>query len=129
MRRLIEMTWDYPFGGTCDTGYSVYPSKERPAGPVLNEKTMWAQAEVSIGCLMAFEQTGEAWSSEWFERSWEYLQQTMVTDCGVWRQAVDRQGRDKQREGISIYRRGNFHQPRCLMFLMRTLNRMIARSA
>ena len=129
MRRLIEMTWDYPFGGTCDTGYHVYPTKEHPVGPVLNEKTMWAQAEVSIGCLMAFEQTGETWSREWFERSWEYLQRTMTTDCGVWRQAVDRKGNDKQREGISIYRRGNFHQPRCLMFLMRTLNRMIARSA
>jgi len=128
MKRLIEMSWDYPFGGTCDTGYFVFPMDERPAGPLLNEKTMWAQSEVSIGCLMAFEQTGEDWAREWFERSWEYLQRTMTTDCGVWRQAVDRQGMDKQREGISIYRRGNFHQPRCLMYLIKTLDRMIAQS-
>ena len=129
MRRLIEMSWDYPFGGTCDTGYSVLASQNRPAGPILDEKTMWAQSEVSIGCLMAYEQTGEPWALEWFDRSWAFLQRTMVTECGVWRQAVDRQGGDKQREGISIYRRGNFHQPRCLSFLIKTLNCMIGRSA
>lgn len=128
MRRLIEMSWDYTFDGTCDTGYNVFASKEYPAGPVLDIKTMWAQAEVSIGCLMAYEQTGEAWSGEWFERSWAFLQRTMTTDHGVWRQAVDRQGNNKQREGISSYRRGNFHQPRCLMYLMRIAGRMIARN-
>ena len=126
MRRLIEMSWDYPFEGTCDTGYHVLASDRHPAGPVLDIKTMWAQSEVSIGCLIAFEQTGEAWAREWFERSWTFLQRTMTTDHGVWRQAVDRSGNDMQREGISIYRKGNFHQPRCLMYLMRSLERLNA---
>ena len=34
---------------------------------------------------------------------------------------------DMQREGISNYRQGNFHQPRCLMYLMKTLERMLDR--
>ncbi len=124
MRRLIEMSWDYPFEGTCDTGYHVYASDEHPAGPILEMKTMWAQTEVAVGCLLAFEHSGETWARELFERSWSYLQRTMTTDHGVWRQAVDREGKDLQREGISIYRKGNFHQPRCLLYLMQALRRM-----
>lgn len=127
MRRLIEMSWDYTFDGTCDTAYHVFGSNDHPAGPVLNEKTMWAQSEVSVGCLMAYQQTGEEWARDWFERSWSFLQKTMSTDHGVWRQAVDRQGKDLQREGISIYRKGNFHQPRCLMYLMKLLGQMSAK--
>lgn len=124
LRRLIEMSWDYPFEGTCDTGYHVHASDQHPAGPILEVKTMWAQTEVAVGCLLAFEHSRETWAQEWFERSWSYLQRTMTTDHGVWRQAVDREGRDLQREGISIYRKGNFHQPRCLMYLMQALRRM-----
>jgi N-acylglucosamine 2-epimerase len=127
MRRLIEMSWDHVFDGTCDTAYNVYSTKDNPAGPVLDEKTMWAQTEVCIGCMLAYEQTGEAWAREWFERSWNFLQRTMKTEHGVWRQAVDRQGNNKQREGISVYRQGNFHQPRCLMYLMASLQRMLDR--
>lgn len=125
MRRLIEMSWDHVFDGTCDTAYHVFATGKHPAGPVLETKTMWAQTEVVIGSLMAWEHTREAWARDWFERSWSYLQRTMTTPYGVWRQAVDRQGRDKQREGISPYRRGNFHQPRCLMYLIRRIERII----
>jgi mannose/cellobiose epimerase-like protein (N-acyl-D-glucosamine 2-epimerase family) len=125
MRRLIEMSWDYVFDGTCDTGYHAVATEKDPAGPVLDEKTMWAQTEVCIGCLLAYEHTGEQWALDWFKRSWDFLQRTMPTEHGVWRQAVDRQGHDKQREGISKYRQGNFHQPRCLMYLMESAQRML----
>jgi N-acylglucosamine 2-epimerase len=124
MRRLIEMSWDYTFEGTCDTAFHVFASGEHPAGPALDEKTMWAQSEVSIGCLLTYQLTMEEWAREWFERSWEFLQRTMTTDYGVWRQAVDRKGKDLQRKDVSIYRKGNFHQPRCLMYLMRMLAQM-----
>ena len=124
MRHLIEMSWDYVFGGTCDTAYHVEATAEVPAGPVLDVKTMWAQSEVVVGCLLALEESGESWAQEWFQKSWSYLQKTMITDTGVWRQAVDRRGSDKQREGISIYRRGNFHQPRCLMYMIQILQRL-----
>ncbi len=126
MRSLIEMSWDHVYDGTCDTGYNVFAVDGNPAGSVVETKTMWAQAEVSIGCLMALEHTGEEWARDWFERSWNFLQRTMTTDHGVWRQAVDRYGKNMQREGISIYRQGNFHQPRCLMLMILALQRMIA---
>lgn len=124
MHRLIEMSWDYVFGGTCDTAFYAESTEENTAGPVMDVKTMWAQSEVVVGCLLALEASGESWAQEWFEKSWTYLQKTMTTDTGVWRQAVDRRGRDKQRDGISKYRRGNFHQPRCLMYMIEILGRM-----
>ena len=124
MRRLIEMSWDYVYYGTCDTAYQAVAINDTPAGPFRDVKTMWAQSEVALGCLFAYEQTGEAWAREWFDRSWNYLQRTMPTDHGVWRQAVDREGKDKQRAGISNYRRGNFHQPRCLIYIIKSLERL-----
>jgi hypothetical protein len=51
----------------------------------------------------------------------------MQTDHGVWRQAVDRRGSGKQRPGISPYRKGNFHQPRCLMLNLLDVERLIDR--
>ena len=118
MRHLIEMSWDYVFEGTCDTNFHVFQTAEFPPGPVLDLKTMWAQTEVAIGCIKALRLSGEPWAADWFNRSWHFLQRTMTTDFGVWRQAVDRQGNDQQRAGISPYRRGNFHQPRCLMLIL-----------
>jgi hypothetical protein len=48
------------------------------------------------------------------------------TGHGVWRQAVDRSGKDVKRVGVSSKRKGNFHQPRCLMMNILSLDRMIA---
>ncbi len=119
MLRLIEMSWDYPFSGVGDTAYNVFKTKTHPAGPDFETKTMWAQTEVAIGCLLAFAHSGNTQALQWFDRSWEFLQRTMTTPHGVWRQAVNRKGEDKQRAGISIYRKGNFHQPRALMYIIR----------
>jgi hypothetical protein len=47
------------------------------------------------------------------------------TGHGVWRQAVDRQGNDLERVGVSAKRKGNFHQPRMLMMSVLSLQRMI----
>ncbi len=125
IRRIIEMSWDYIFDGFCDTGYDVFGTKDHPPGPVYDIKTMWAHTEVLISCLTTLEYTGNVWAKEWFERAWAYTMKTMITDHGVWRQAVDRLGKNKKRAGITIYRKGNFHQPRALMYNLLTLNRMI----
>ena len=125
-RRLIEMCWDYVFDGIGDTDYRVFATKEHPAGPVFDIKTMWAHTEVVLGCMMVLEYSGDVWAREWYERGRAFLLRAMTTDFGVWRQAVDRNGADKKRPGISIYRRGNFHQPRCLMMNILSLERIIA---
>ena len=128
MRRLIEMSWDYIYGGIGDTNYRVFGTETQPIGPDFSIKAMWAQTEVLVGTLRAYADTGEPWALDWYERMWAYVQRTMPTNHGVWRQAVDRFGEHMDRPGISTYRKGNFHQPRCLMMNLVQLERLIARA-
>ena len=127
MRRLTEMSWDYHFGGIGDLDYHVEATGAVKAGPDFSVKAMWAQSEVLVGMLHAFADTGELWAKEWYELMWSYLDRTMTTDHGVWRQAVNRQGEPIERPGISPFRKGNFHQPRCLMMNLLQVERMIQR--
>jgi hypothetical protein len=125
MRRLIEMTWDYVFGGIGDTDFRVFASQSHPLGPDFSLKAMWAQAEVLVGTMKMHEATGDPWALDWYERAWDYVTQTMTTDHGVWRQAVDRAGGSVERPGISPYRKGNFHQPRCLMMNLLAVEQLV----
>jgi mannose/cellobiose epimerase-like protein (N-acyl-D-glucosamine 2-epimerase family) len=87
---------------------------------------MWAHCEILIACMMILEHTGEVWAKEWYERTRAYVLRTMAnTGHGVWRQAVDRKGRNIDRVGVSTKRKGNFHQPRMLMMNLLSLDRMI----
>jgi hypothetical protein len=45
---------------------------------------------------------------------------------GVWAQATDRRGNLIERGGYHPQRRGNFHQPRYLMYDLLALDRIIA---
>ncbi len=126
IRRLLEMCWDYVFDGWGDGNFFVHASPEHGRGPEYEVKTMWAHCEILIACLTVLEYTGEIWAKEWYERTRAYILKTMAnTGHGVWRQAVDRYGKDVKRVGISTKRRGNFHQPRCLMLNVLSLERMI----
>ena len=125
IRRLLEMSWDYIFEGMGGTEYNVFAASGRPAGPNFDIKSMWSHTEVLVACMTTLEYTGDVWAKEWYERVRAFTHRTMTTDHGVWRQAVDRFGENKKRSGISIYRKGNFHQPRHMMMNMLSLDRMI----
>ena len=125
VRRFIEMAWDYIFEGLGDTEYNVFASEKNAPGPTLDIKDMWAHCEILVATMLTLEYTGDVWAIEWYERAREFTLRTMPTPCGVWRQAVDRYGKDKQREGISIYRKDNFHQVRYQMFNLLSLERII----
>jgi N-acylglucosamine 2-epimerase len=126
IRRLIEMNWDYVFEGMATEEFIVFTSGGKCLGPAFDLKAMWAQTELLIATLSILEFTGETWSKEWYERGRNYCLKTMAnTGTGVWRQAVDRFGNDKERPGISIYRKDNFHQIRYLMMNLLSLERMI----
>jgi N-acylglucosamine 2-epimerase len=127
IRRLIEMNWDYIFEGLCTEEYHVLKSGDRCPGPTYDLKVMWAHAEALLATLSIFEHSGETWASEWYEKVRQYtLKNFSNTGHGVWRQAVDRFGKDKQRPGISIFRKDNFHQIRYQMMNLLALERMIA---
>jgi mannose/cellobiose epimerase-like protein (N-acyl-D-glucosamine 2-epimerase family) len=125
IRRLLEMCWDYVFEGWGSEDFFVFDSPKHRQGPRFDVKTMWAHCEILVACMMVLEHTGEVWAKEWYERVRAFTLRTMpVEGCGVWRQAVDRQGKDLKRIGSSK-RKGNFHQPRLMMLNMLSLKRMI----
>jgi len=127
VRRLLEICWDYLFEGWADEDFFAVDTPEHRRGPTYEIKTMWAQCEVLVACMMILEYTGEVWAKEWYERARAFTLRTMpVEGHGVWRQAVDRRGKNIKREGISSKRKGNFHQPRMMMLNLLSLERMIA---
>ena len=127
IRRLIEMCWDYVFEGWAGEDYFVFSIPKHCQGPSYNVKTMWAQCEILIACITILQYTGQLWAKEWYDRALAFALKTMpVAAHGVWRQAVDRQGKDIKRVGLSRKRKDNFHQARMLMLNLLSLDRMIA---
>ena len=126
-RRFLEMGWDYNFDGWASENYHVFGSEDYILGTDYSTKTMWAHTEILVGCMMVFENTGEAWARDWYQRTWEYVLKTFRLGTGAWEQAVNRQGVPISREkvGINPMRRGNYHQPRFLMLSMLSLDRML----
>ena len=126
IHRLLEMCWDYVFEGWGDGNYFVFNTAKHHQGSDYNVKTMWAQCEVLIACLTVLEYTGQPWAKQWYDRTRKFVLKTMpVAAHGVWRQAVDRCGKDVKRVGISTKRKDNFHQARMLMLNLLSLDRMI----
>lgn len=125
-RRIIEMCWDYVHGGWAGEDFYVFSTDKHCRGPKFEVKTMWAHTEVMLACMIVLQYTAEAWAKQWYERARMYVLRTMAnTGNGVWRQAVDRFGNNVKRNGISAYRKGNYHQPRYMMMTMKILERMI----
>jgi len=127
IRRLLEMCWDYVFGGWGDGDFFVFSTAKHGRGPDFDVKTMWAHCEAMLACMMILEYTAEAWAKEWYERLRAFALKTMPCAArGVWRQAVDRFGKDVKRVGVSTKRKDNFHQARYMMLNLLSLRRMMA---
>jgi N-acylglucosamine 2-epimerase len=127
IRRLLEMSWDHVFTGLGDGNYRVFGDAKHPQGPDYSVKTMWAHCEAMIACMMILERAAQPWAGEWYERLRAFTLRTMPRpEHGVWRQAVDRLGKDVKRAGVSTKRKDNLHQARYLMLNLLSLERMIA---
>ena len=127
LRRYIELSWDYVFGGLGSGDFFVSDSPGRQQGTDLSVKTMWLQCEAMLGCMTMLEYTGERWAAEWYERIRDFTLSTVANnDIGVWDQAVDRVGKKISRREYHPKRKGNFHQPRYMMLDIESLERMLA---
>ena len=124
-RHYLELGWDYDLEGFGDLHHWVYDGEGRTREKMYGVKSMWSHTELMIGLMLLYEYTGESWAKEWYERVRAYSLQAFDTDYGVWRQAVDRYGRDKKRKTYSAKRKGNYHYPRYLIFNLLSLDRMI----
>lgn len=130
IRRILDLTCDRESGGFADSNYFAVADARHPQGPDFSIKTMWAQCEAMVACTMILEHTGEAWSREHYEHVREFTLRTMQRpEHGVWRQAVDRFGKEVPRAGVSTKRKDNFHQVRYLMLDLLALERMLAHAS
>jgi len=129
-RRFLEMGWDHIFDGWGSEDYYVFGDRDHVQGTDFSTKTMWAHTEILIGCMLVIEHTDECWAYDWYDRTWEYVKKTFCRGIGAWEQAVNREGKPISRDkwGINPMRRGNYHQPRCLMMNILSLDRMIQRN-
>ncbi len=126
IRRLIEMDWDYVFEGMGTEEYNVFSLNGKCKGSTYDLKVMWAHTELLIATMTILEYTGEVWAKEWYERGRNTVMKTFTdknAECGARRSTGH--GKNKQRPGISIYRKDNFHQIRYLMMNLQSIERMI----
>jgi len=127
IRRYIEIGWDYVFEGFGDLHFWVYDGPGRTLEKRFGVKSMWSHTELLIATLHVLEYTGAGWAHEWYGRIHDYAFRVFDTEYGVWRQAVDRFGKDTPRKEVySAKRKGNYHFPRCLILNLLSLDRMIA---
>jgi len=126
LKTLLDKSWDEEYDGIGSEHYFAIDREGYPRGQNYDMKTMWAHTEILIGCLTVLEYTGADWAADYYDKTFEFILRTMPKpQHGVWRQAVDRQGNDLKRPEFSIYRKGNFHQPRFLMLNLLSLDRLI----
>lgn len=126
VRRYIELRWDYIFDGFGYGDYWVFGGLEGRPSDGYREKAMWTHTEILIATMMALEYTGESWAREWYDRVHRFTMRNFADPSpGVWIQATDRRGKSIPREGVHPKRRCNYHQPRCQMLNMLSLERMI----
>lgn len=125
IKRYLEITWDYVFEGLGGEHFYVFDGPGRTREKLYGIKSMRSHCELMIALLHILEYTGESWAQEWYERVRIYSIQRFATDYGVWRQTVDRFGKEIKPVGILEKTRDIYHQSRWLMLNLLCLDRLI----
>ena len=118
-QRHVEFSWDPLYDG-------VYAGIEhiKENSWMLN-KSMWAQVEVMLGCLISIEHSGSIWAQEMFWKTYGYFDHNYSLEkegCPLWLLGGNRDLSEK-RPGTGDY----YHNARWLMMSIQALDRMIER--
>lgn len=117
----IEYGWDEQFGGILLARDSA---GREPWWPFAGSKLWWPQTEALYALLLAFEQTGDDWALNWFEKVHNYaFSHYPVPGHGEWTQKLDRQGK-KFTQTVALPVKDPFHLPRSLIYCSELLQRM-----
>ena len=117
-RRHLEVSWDDVYGGF------LRALDEHDA--YVYDKVLWLQEEVMIGCLILLEHTDWDWPAQWFERTFDYVEERFSLrphGFPLYLYSGDRTVRFEER----VTRKENYHHPRCVMRNLLALERMIER--
>ncbi len=116
-RRHAEVSLDDVYGGVFQCLQHV------DTNVWLLDKPLWAQEEVLIGALYAYELTGEIWAHDLFTKMYSYVREKFVLKqygFPLWILHGDR----KVTFEPHASRIGNFHHPRHLLYNLLSIDRM-----
>lgn len=89
------------------------------------DKVLWLQEEVLNGALIMYEQTGDNWARDCFERTYQYVQDKFATrGLAFWPETGEREVSTE----LQMDRAEHYHHPRQLMLGILSLDRMIAKN-
>ena len=117
-RRHLEVSWDDVYGGFL-RALDVH-------GAYVYDKVLWLQEEVMIGCLILLEHTDWDWPAQWFERTFDYVEERFSLrphGFPLYLYSGDRTVRFVEH----VTRKENYHHPRCVMRNVLALERIIER--
>ncbi len=122
----LDYGWDKEYGGL----YYFMDIEGRPRPELeANMKLWWPHTEAIYACVLAYSRTGDEKYKQWLDRVHNYTFAKFVDlQYGEWFGYCDRRGNVAMDAKGAAYK-CFFHVPRCLLFSVQELDRMLARSA
>lgn len=121
IKRHIEYGWDEQYEG-------ILLSRDAAGGdpwwPFADSKLWWPHTEALYALLLAYENSGDDWALEWFEKVHNYaFGHYPVPSYGEWTQKLDRQGKQFT-QTVALPVKDPFHLPRSLIYCTVVLERL-----
>ena len=138
-KSVLERAWDNEFGGIPlfqdrDGGKPKGDIPEELAGEVMIQKITddwasklwWVHSEALYTLLLTYEQTGEDWALEWYDKVHDYTFSTFPNpdkSVGEWIQIRNREGKPENRI-VALPVKDPFHVTRALAHSIRVLEKL-----
>ena len=122
----LEFGWDKEYGGL----YYFMDIEDAPRPEIeANMKLWWPHTEAIYASVLAYSRTGDEKYKQWLDRVHHYTFDTFVDQqYGEWFGYCDRQGNVTMDAKGAPYK-CFFHVPRCLLFSIQEMDRMVGRGA
>lgn len=121
IRWHIELAWDPLHGGV---SLAVDLDGKPPYWKKAAYKPWWPAVESMYALLLAYQESGETWCLEWYERVHNYaFSHYPVRPDGEWHNRLDREGRPTT-ELIALPVKDPFHLPRAFLFSIDVLKQL-----
>ncbi len=121
IRWHLELGWDREYGGIL---LGLDAEGGEPWWGFADTKLWWPHTEALYALLLAYEQTGEAWCLEWYERVHDYAFSHFPNAAyGEWTQKLDRYGQPIT-QVVALPVKDPFHLPRALIYCIDVLERL-----
>ena len=121
IRWHMELGWDQEYGGIL---LGLDAEGGEPWWNLHDSKLWWPHTEALYALLLAYEQSGEPWCLEWYQKVHDYaFSHYPVPQHGEWAQKLDRYGQPFT-QVVALPVKDPFHLPRALIHCIDVLERL-----